>query len=85
MIITSKDLKYFKICVRHLPWGNEVDDLLQNDNENSCFTHKSAIEEIRLQFELIKEEELDEILLQDKLEHNDIVDNTIASYVLDDE
>ncbi|XP_061388948.1 uncharacterized protein LOC133324078, partial [Musca vetustissima] len=73
----------------YLPWRNEVEELLENDNENTCMVHKRTIEENQLQFDLFKEGELDEILLQVQDENNaiinDAIDNTIASQMLDDE
>ncbi|XP_058986622.1 uncharacterized protein LOC131806501 [Musca domestica] len=86
---TNREDYFRSLVMLYFPWRNEVDDLLQNDNENTCLTHKSTIEENRSQFELYKEGELDEILLQvqdeDNAENNDIADNTLLSYMLDDE
>ncbi|XP_058974718.1 uncharacterized protein LOC131800881 [Musca domestica] len=86
---TNKEDYIRSLVMLYLPWRNEVDDLLQNDNENTCLTHKSTIEENRLQFELYKEGELDEILLQVQDENNAVIndsaDNMLVSRMLDDE
>ncbi|XP_046810029.1 uncharacterized protein LOC124420612 [Lucilia cuprina] len=81
---------YFRsLTMLYLPWRNEREELLENDNELTCTIHKTTIEQNRIQFEIFKEGELDEIIQQVHSEINDINNNnddySSATQLLDDE
>ncbi|XP_037811885.1 uncharacterized protein LOC119603786 [Lucilia sericata] len=86
--VTRSD--YFRsLAMLYLPWRNEREELLDNNNEETCNIHKVTIEQNRVQFEIFKEGELEEIIQQVHSEVNDIEnnlnDNTAATQLLDDE
>lgn len=70
---------YFQsIVMLYLPWRNEREELLENDNEETCTTHKDTIERNRLDFEIFKKAELEEILNQIREEGIIVLMNTVA-------
>ena len=72
-----------------MPWRDEQLELLENNNESTCSTHRESIERNRLQFKIFKEGELGEILLRNQEDNNEgdhiQQDNTVATQLLDDE
>ncbi|XP_037811953.1 ATP-dependent DNA helicase pfh1-like [Lucilia sericata] len=72
-----------------MPWKNEKDDILDNDNEATCRVHKNIIERNRSVFEKYKEGDLEEILQQiqddNRMENENQHDNRAVTQLLDDE
>ncbi|XP_075170221.1 uncharacterized protein LOC142242518 [Haematobia irritans] len=85
----SNSENYFRSLVMlYYPWRNERTDILENDNESTCRIHKHIIEENRLEFELLKQGERDEILQQVQdgdNNYNISNDNAASAQLLDDE
>ncbi|GBP03096.1 hypothetical protein EVAR_71837_1 [Eumeta japonica] len=85
---TSRE-DYFRVIVMlYLPWRDEQEELIENDNEQTCSRFKDIIEANRLEFEIFKEGELEEIL-QEVREENEIENNEhyniTTTQALDDE
>ncbi|XP_065370889.1 uncharacterized protein LOC135963037 [Calliphora vicina] len=61
-IEVARDEYFRNLVMLYLPWRNEQEEILSNNNEQTCITHKNIIENNRVLFESLKEGELDEIL-----------------------
>ncbi|XP_065356189.1 uncharacterized protein LOC135950582 [Calliphora vicina] len=80
--------EYFRnLIMLYLPWRDEQIEVLNNNNEQTCSTHKNIIESNRILFERLKEGELDEILQRFHQEANEdmLGDNLATTQILDDE